>query len=309
MRIVRNSILLLFTFILVFTIPLLVFFQSINSTILKPYNTEMYFQNSGIYKDLEGVFENDLKENFNSTLNKPDSLTIQIVNTIIEKHITDDSISYIIKGTNDSIWDYIIGKTDVINNVDMKNLNDSMSILIEHEVKEYSEETGLPMELLAKDLINYAENKMPKYFNFMSAFNLQVDQIDNLKQLFYKSRQVLFFLYMIILTTILIGLITTGRLYRGLKWISTNFLISGFLSLVPASVLIIYKDDLFNKIIFKGLLVDFRQDFDKLFTLVINDILFHIITISFMLIFIGFVLLLIRLFLLKEHEEKNNLIF
>jgi hypothetical protein len=125
LKIVSYFLLIIFSAMLIVLIPVATVLFSVNTTFLKPYNSEKYLAESGIY----GYFKQKLRNNFvNEDVNVKQTAIEKLQNKLVgqafDTIVTDELVSSKMSLVQTSLWDYFTDKTKTLMGIPIAEVSD-----------------------------------------------------------------------------------------------------------------------------------------------------------------------------------------
>lgn len=298
MRIVRNSILIFLTLTLIITIPLALILQSLSSSILKPYNTFNYFDKSSIYQELEKIIEEKITGEYAKNNN---IITVKLFTMVSNEFVTDELIAVNIRSIQNSTWDYILGKTDKVEPISTKPFLQEFYQLFDSQMEEYAEKNNIPLGLFDQEFKKWLDRVLPDSIDFMKISGVDIEEVNKIKQYYYDTKKLLYILYLVIIAALLIGFIILVNIKRFFRWF-TVIIISGVsLILIFSFVLLLFKQQLYNKLNFTGTLAELDPSIFRIYNLMLQDYTNHLLGYSLVLLLIA-----IGLIVINKYTKNNS---
>lgn len=304
LKVLRNFLIILLSIICIILIPLILVYESLNTTILKPYESISYLNESGIYQDAEVVLEETI-------INKMGSLEIAsfmpstILNNLVSNSVTIDWISYFSKDIQTSLWKYITDDTDKISDISLTGYSIYIKEMASNEINTLTNGNSSFLE----DTINTKiDQLMPESINLNDYFSDYTNYIEKVKG-YYQTMKVFEVVIFLLLAFIIIFVaILSANLKKTLSSLGIIFSITGILTLLAALFLNVIDKQFFyaqlQNLEFYGY---FESSVTKLMDLLVNDITMNLSMISFVVMIVGVFLLLISKVLKTKTDKSKSL--
>jgi hypothetical protein len=264
LKIISYTLLALFSALLVVLIPIGTILCSANTTFLKPYHSEAYLADSGIYNDFKEIIRKKIiGETPTGKQSVIDKLRGQLVGQAFDKIVTDDFVSLKMGQLQNSMWDYLTDKTKTLKAIPILEISDILS--------------KLPGEQFAE------------HGDLISLLGFKAQQVESLKTYYTLYTKGLWVLYALIF--ILLGLcaILTYALNISGKWLGISLLIGGALSL-----LLMIPIKLWPNVSYPIGINDFSNGINGLIVSVRHDLLQRMSFVAVIVIVLGFLVLFIK---------------
>ncbi len=306
MNIIRNILLILLSIILVITIPLTTFFYSLKSTILKPYATITYINQSGVYEKAEILIKQMLSEtSINDENNQGEDIILQIINQVVEEHITGDWLAIKLENIQVSIWDYILNKTNRIEPFHMEEYQAWIMNAAEGKIEALSKENGIPSDKLKETIEDELKQKIPQSIDMTDMLGITYDQLDFIKLNYQKAQHTFRLFILLNIAGLLLGALLAFRFRKILFWVGLTTTIAGVFSLIPVLVATFFNGMSFvSKIELPESLKLIEVNVIRLIELIVQDIFKQINIVSLFIIVFGAMLLLLMKLIKSNHTIK-----
>jgi hypothetical protein len=264
-KVISYMLLTLFSALLIVLIPIGTILVSANTTFLKPYQSEAYLADSGIYNDFKQMlrkkFVGDTPQEKQSALNK---LRDQLVGKAFDKIVTDNFIAQKMGQLQKSMWDYFTDKTNTLMAIPIPEITDVLAKIPGQKIIENSD--------------------------FVSLLGLKAQQIESIKTYYSLYNKGLWVLYALILILLGLCVVLTYVLNISGKWLGVSLLIGGGLSLLAMIPIKLWP---YNISYPKGI-AEFSDGINGLMVSVRHDLLQRMSILAVIVIVLGFVVLLIK---------------
>ncbi|QGQ98889.1 hypothetical protein EHS13_30430 [Paenibacillus psychroresistens] len=206
MKIVSYLLLTIFTALLIILIPIATVLFSANTTFLKPYNTEKYLADSGIY----GYFEQKLRNNFVNEDVKVkqtalEKLQDKLVGQAFDAIVTDELVSNKMSLVQTGLWDYFTDKTDTV--------------------------LGIPIAEVSTITEKFPTLKIGDHADINTMIGLKTDKMEKYKTYYSLYSKGIWGLYALIFILVGICALLTYVLNITGKWLGASIVIGGAIAL------------------------------------------------------------------------------
>lgn len=207
MKVVSIILMTLFSVMLFALIPVATVLFSVNSTILKPYNTEKYIAESGLNTNFKQKIRNQFTgEDPNQKPSALQKLQAQLVGQVFDSLVTDELIANKMNLLETSFWDYMTDKTQTFLHVPVAELSD----------------------INAK----FPALKLAELGDFNTLIGLKADQLEDIKSYYNYYSKGLSGLYILIFILVGICILLTYVLNISGKWLGIVITSGGVLTLL-----------------------------------------------------------------------------
>lgn len=207
MKVVSIILMTLFSVMLFALIPVATVLFSVNSTILKPYNTEKYIAESGLNTNFKQKIRNQFTgEDPNQKPSALQKLQAQLVGQVFDSLVTDELIANKMNLLETSFWDYMTDKTQTFLHVPVAELSD----------------------INAK----FPALKLAELGDFNALIGLKADQLEDIKSYYNYYSKGLSGLYILIFILVGICILLTYVLNISGKWLGIVITSGGVLTLL-----------------------------------------------------------------------------
>jgi hypothetical protein len=235
---------------LIALIPIGTVIFSANSTILKPYHTEAYLTQSGLYSNFKQMIRNKFTGgNVNQKQSALEKLQSKMVGLAFDKIVTDELVTHKMGQLQTSFWDYLTGKTETFLRV--------------------------PIAELANITTKFPALKIGDYGDFNSLIGLKAAKMEEIKTNYRLYTKGIWVLYILVFVLAGVCAILSYILNISGKWLGISLTIGGALALlmwIPLSIIPdnigLSKDMEEYKSGITNLIVDVRHDFLQCLTIV-----------------------------------------
>jgi hypothetical protein len=277
-KIVSYFLLTIFGVMLIVLIPAATVLLSANSTFLKPYNSEKYLSESGMYTTLKQM----IRKKFVSEDDKVKQSALakvqtKLVGQAFDKIVTDDLVSRKMGLLQTSLWDYFTDKTETI--------------------------LGVPIAEISEITAKFPGLKIGEYGDLNSMIGLKADKMEEIKISYLLYSKGLWLLYILIFILAGVCALLTYILNITGKWLGTSLVIGGALTLL-LWVPILIASEMFS---LTNDTQSLRGGMIGLFKVVRHDFLQYLTIISVVVISIGIVTTFMRKRVqTPETPQENN---
>jgi hypothetical protein len=207
MKVISYTLLAIFSALLIVLIPIGTILFSANTTFLKPYHSEAYLADSGIYSDFKQMIRKKIVGETpidkQSVINK---LRGKLVGQAFDKIVTDDFVSLKMGLLQTSLWDYLTDKTNTL--------------------------IAVPIPEISDMLMKLPGEKSAEHGDLVSLLGLKAQQLESFKTNYLLYNKGLWVLYALILIMLGLCVVLTYALNISGKWLGVSLLIGGGLSLL-----------------------------------------------------------------------------
>ncbi|MGD9677528.1 MAG: hypothetical protein AB7V16_04050 [Vulcanibacillus sp.] len=300
MKYFKNFMLILLSIIFILLIPLTLVYESLNTTILKPYETIRYLDESGIYQEAEIVAEEEI-------LKQLESLDIIIpsdmLGNLISRTVTEDWISHFSKEIQYLLWRYIVDESDTIGPLSLTEFNIYVKEIAKDEVNKF---TG-GISFLENSVNTYIDQFLPQSIDINDYFSDYTQQIEEIKKNYQLMKVLEIVIYILLAFIIVIGAILASNFKKTLRWLGIVFTITGTLTLVPALLInVIDKKKFYTEFLNHDFYQYLNSSVMTLLDLIINDIAVKLSILSVSVLIVGvFFLLFSKVFKERSSTSKS----
>jgi len=291
LNVLKKVFLILLTLILVISIPVAIFLNSLSTTIVEPYRSISYIEQSGIYDGLEKAIKAEMENYQVGSEEIGSEITNTIVNRVVNEIVTSEWLASKSAILQTNLWDYILGKTNSIYPISFQDFWQSFMIVTEEELSKYTD-SKLPNELLNNSIAKGFEERLPQELDIMNTYGIKYSDLDLVKKYYNLGIKALYIVYSTIIISIFLGILLLIKSRKALKWLGAIFITSSLISFIPIGLKQLYQDELLTNINLSGILVNFEDGLFKLFNLVVLDITDSILLYSIIVLLIGISLLI-----------------
>ncbi|MEX2460466.1 MAG: hypothetical protein WD469_04085 [Paenibacillaceae bacterium] len=207
MRVVSYFLMVLFTVMLIVLIPIGTVLFSLNSTILKPYNTEKYLADSGLYTNLKEIIrKNFTGEDKNEKQSAIQKLQGKLIGQAFDKIVTDDFVASKMALLQTVFWDYMTDKTKTFLHV--------------------------PIAELSNITAKFPTLEMGGHGDLNTLIGLKADKMEELKRGYKFYSKGLLGLYVLVFILVGICALLSYVLNISGKWLGVSLTIGGVLTLL-----------------------------------------------------------------------------
>ncbi|MDB5056415.1 MAG: hypothetical protein JWM44_4465 [Bacilli bacterium] len=227
MKVISIVLAILLSSLLLILIPVSSVVFSANASILKPYHSQSYFVESGIYPELKQKlklsilgYKNQEEENKASLL---DSIRNKIFNKAFDSVVTDDFVALKMFTLQNSFWDYMTDKSNHIAAIPIPELSAALTKLIDQQI--------LPT-LVKQQMKEQLKKNLADSIDIIQLMDIQTKKLENTKEkylLFKREAWLVYFLMFIVLA--LSVLLSYLRKYR-IKWIGVCMTVGGMITML-----------------------------------------------------------------------------
>jgi hypothetical protein len=264
-KVISYTLLTLFSALLIVLIPIGTILVSANTTFLKPYHSETYLADSGIYKDFKQIIRKKIvgeaPNDKQSVINK---LRGQLVGQAFDKIVTDNFVSLKMGQLQNSMWDYLTDKTNTLLTVPVPEISDI--------------------------LLKLPGQKSTEHGDLVSLLGLKTQQLESLKTYYLLYNKGLWVLYALIVILLVLCAILTYALNISGKWLGISLLIGGGLSLLLMIPIKLWPYNISYPIGMN----DFSDGINGLIVSVRHDLLQRMSNVTIIVIVLGFLVLFIK---------------
>jgi len=300
MKYFKNFLLILVSIVFIILLPLTLVYESLNTTILKPYETIRYLDESGIYQEAETVVEEEV-------LKKIDSLDIiipsDILSNLISRSITEEWISYFSKETQNSFWRYIVDESEILGPLSLTDFNIYVKEIAIDELSNVSD----GISFLENSINTNIDRFLPKTISIDDIFIDYTQQIEEIKKNYQTMKFLEIVIYILLAFIIVIGAILASNFKKTIRWLGIVFTITGTLTLVPALLInIIDKQNFYTEFLNHDFYQYLNSSVTTLLDLIINDIVVKLSMLSVGVLIVGvFFLLFSKVFKARSSKSKS----
>ncbi len=299
MKIFRNFFLVLLSIICILLIPLTLVYESLNTTILKPYETINYLNESGIYQEAEIVIEEEIYKMIES-MGSDTVIPSTIFSNIISKSITKEWISYFSKDIQTSLWQYIIGESDTIGVISLTEFNNYVKEMTENEISNILDSNPAFENLINSQIVGL----LPESIDM----NDYIVNVEKAKDYYQMMKLFEVYMYLVLAFILIFVLILSWNLRKTAKWLGVTFTITGFITFIPAILFNVIDKQIFY---YRIQNVDFYKYFESSITslvdLLVNDITINLSMFSFVVLIFGVFCLLLNKVLSRRSDRQKNI--
>ncbi len=302
LKIIRNAILIFLSLTLIFLLPINIFLHSLHITIMKPYQTANYLEQSGIYENLDGYIKRIIIKNTDH-INQAQGKAIvnRIVNNFAESEITTYWIASKITIAQRHLWDFILERTERVEPIPMQDFRDAFVEIGKAQIKKIANAEGLPANILNDEILSSIEKNIPSSYDFASLYMKQLKELRNVYQKFQKG---LYLLYIVNLIAFLLGAIITIQSKLFFRWTGITLTVAGVISIIPGTIKFILNERAIGSILtFSGELEQIKSSIYHVIEVMIYDLIAHIAAYSLTLLGIGGLSLVI--YLITKNKKKT----
>ncbi|WLD93282.1 hypothetical protein [Alkalihalobacillus sp. AL-G] len=212
LKVFQKIVLMICSLLMILIIPATAFLLAIQQSILKPYHTLDYVENSGIYEELQQTIPETIKQDQSFQKVQSDPGISDVVDQVLAEQINVERISVVVDFIHNELWDYVVGKDEVLDKLEISDIRSA--ILVEARTS----------EILADDTI-YSE-KFVSAIDWAAFYKLDQKKMDTAQT--YYNRLISIIIWNGIVLVILIGLsfLVTSNSRFVLKMLSSVCFIS-----------------------------------------------------------------------------------
>jgi hypothetical protein len=265
LKVISFFLMLLFSIMLIVLIPIGTALFSANSTILKPYHTETYLTQSGLYSNfkqkIRKSFTGDTGNQKQSALEK---LQSKLVGLAFDKIVTDDLVTHKMGQVQTSFWDYLTGKTETF--------------------------LSVPIVELTEIRTKFPALNIGDFGDFNSLIGLKAAKMEEIKTDYRLYTKGIWVLYIMVFVLVGVCAILSYILNISGKWLGISLTIGGALALLMWIPLSIIPD----KINFSKNMEDYRSGITNLIVNVRHDFLQCLTIVSIVVISLGILMMFMK---------------
>jgi hypothetical protein len=206
-KVISYLLMAFFSVMLIALIPLGTILFSANSTFLKPYHSEAYLADSGIYTNIKQMIKNKItgedKQAHPSALEK---LKVKLVGQAFDKVVTDDFVSKKLGLLQTNIWDYLTDKTNTFMTV--------------------------PVTELSNILLKFPSEQLGDHNDLAGILGLKLENMEKIKTSYKLAQKGLWVLYILIFILLGLCVLLTYILSISGKWLGISLIIGALLTLL-----------------------------------------------------------------------------
>jgi hypothetical protein len=264
-KVISFFLMSLFSIMLIALIPIGTVLFSANSTILKPYHTEAYLSQSGLYSNFKQMMRKKFTGgNINQKQSALERLQSNLVGLAFDKIITDDLVTRKMGQLQTSFWDYLTSKSETFLRV--------------------------PIAELADITTKFPALKIGDYGDFNSLIGLKAAKMEEIKTDYRLYTKGIWVLYILVFVLAGVCAILSYILNISGKWLGISLIIGGALALLIWIPLSINPD----KISFSKNMEDYRSGITNLIVDVRHDFLQCLTIVSVVVISLGILMMFMR---------------
>jgi hypothetical protein len=195
-----------FSVLLIALIPAGTILFSANSTFLKPYHSEAYLADSGIYTNIREMIKNKITGEDKQDPTALEKLKVKLVGQAFDKIVTDDFVSKKLGLLQTNIWDYLTDKTDTLLTV--------------------------PVPELTNILLKFPSEQLGEHDDLAGILGLKLEKMEKIKTSYKLAQKGLWVLYILIFILLGLCVLLTYILNISGKWLGTALIIGALLTLL-----------------------------------------------------------------------------
>lgn len=294
MKFIKNSIIIVLSIMLILLTLLVILHQSISTTIIKPYDTQHYIEDSGIYVVLESEAKekilNDIEVNSNST----NILFNVVMKKVVDSLVTEEKIAETSDELQTIFWDYITGESDSIENLSLFEDMNNIKNIIENEVNKVSDE-NIFLSTLKNEILHVLEKTLPVSIELKNYIDDEsMYYLDNARYYYQQIQIIKVYVYALILILVLLILFVSRKLKKSTRTVGYTLTISGILAFLPPIFInFVNKDIFYDQFVLINLPDSFYLPILNIFDLMINEFTRSMILLSLIVLALGIILLII----------------
>jgi hypothetical protein len=220
-KVISYILLTIFSVMLIVLIPIATVLFSLNSTILKPYNTEKYIAQSGLNSNVKQMIRDKVTgEDKNQQPTALQKVQIKLVGQAFDLVVTDELVTNKLGVLETSFWDYMTDKSDTFLHVPIAEISD----------------------MTAK----FPTLKIGELGNMDTLIGLKADKLEEIKKYYNFYSKGILGMYVLIVILVVIGVLLSYVLNIGGMWLGSVLMVGGVIAMlvwVPAWLITFYKID------------------------------------------------------------------
>jgi hypothetical protein len=284
MKVISIVLAILLSSLLLVLIPVSSVVYSLNASILKPYHSQSYFVESGIYPELKQKlklnilgYKNQEEENKASLL---DSVRNKIFNKAFDSVVTDNFVTLKMSTLQNSFWDYMTDKSNHIAAIPIPELSAALTKLVDQQI--------LPT-LVKQQMKEQLKKNLADSLDIIQLMDIQTKKLENTKEkylLFKREAWLVYFLMFIVLAlSVLLSYLRKCRI----KWIGVCLTVGGMITMLIWIPKVLYLQN----ISISDDMQDLSRGINQLAAVASNDFMLHLSIASAIAILIGLAVILL----------------
>lgn len=292
----RKFSLILLSIIFIFLTSLTLINESFNKTILKPYKTINYMEDSEIYLDIEKLVEESIQKKI-EYMNIDKGIITIIINRSIDELITKELISRISMDIQTSFWDYITDKTDTIVAVSLVEFNNKLNEFYEKEIINLVDSNYNFKNIFYPQI----ENLLIETFEVNQYITDHIGYAENAKKYYQLLKILEIYIYLTLAFILLLVFLIFLNIRKTANWLGINIIITGLITFTTALLFnLIDKQIIYNQIDCFHSVSGLEYSIYDVINIIVKDISTNLIGFSVIILVAGVLLLLLSKLLIKR---------
>ena len=229
MKLMKILLLVVITSMLMVSVPLWFALHSLNQTVLKPYSWDEYTKENE--NELNHMVITKMEEQFNQIqhpLRDQYEADFQsALQLVITEQATPEWIRLKFNELQEHIWDYLLGKTALIEPIDIHELREALT----EGIRQRLAEEGIP-DQLSHRIVSEMEQQVPVSINLHELFSMDEEQASQLKQVYNQTQDGYKNILILVVTLFACGLMITFFPVFALRWSGYVFVLTSIVALI-----------------------------------------------------------------------------
>lgn len=298
----RSGILFTLTILISTLLTILIILYTLHNTVLKPYETNTYLKQTEIYTELQSIIP-ELIQPGETQSHLIDNLIQEVAHVTVKEYVTEAWIAEKVEFIETELWDYILGKSTVLEPISLQGIRDVFFKNLEEEAQELTK--NLPVDINETKIINQLKTQIDVNLNWAELYGIEKDQLDILRTRYSLFQKTITISALLLITLLGLGFFMHQEKIRVIRWSGILTLITSLILAIPLFIWkLIIKDSFFTSVKadveVPARLEPVHHEFVEIIYLLINDVETNLLILS------GFTLLVSMSFFVSYSFTNKN---